>query len=213
MGQLQRGAKNLRILYARDWFAADPQASPALIRAMDDAAAQFSLLGASITLAPLPDYALYEAAASVILHAEALQAHTTLIRDHAALYGRPTLQCLAFGAAILPADLAAARLAQTRLTAAMLAAMNGYDLILLPTTLTPALPFSAFDGEKAVWTPMRTIPFNLTGQPALSFPAGFDGGLPLGAQLVGRMGDEDLICAAAHAYEQGTDPSAQKPPI
>ncbi len=211
LGQLQRGAQNLRLLYARDWFASDPQASPALIRAMDDAAAQFSLLGARITLAPLPDYATYEAAASVILHAEALDQHQALIRDHAPRYGRPTLQCLAFGAAILPQDLAAARDAQTRLTAAMQSAMAGFDLILLPTTLTPALPFSAFDGEKAVWTPMRTIPFNLTGQPALSFPIGFDNGLPLGAQLAGPIGDEDLICAAAHAFERSTDHSAQRP--
>jgi aspartyl-tRNA(Asn)/glutamyl-tRNA(Gln) amidotransferase subunit A len=93
----------------------------------------------------------------------------------------------------------------------MQSAMAGFDLILLPTTLTPALPFSAFDGEKAVWTPMRTILFNLTGQPALSFPIGFDNGLPLGAQLAGLIGDEDLICAAAHAFERSTDHSAQRP--
>ena len=208
---MQRGARGLRLLYARDWFAADPQATPALIRAMDDAAAQFSMLGATITLAPLPDYALYEAAASVILHAEALDAHRSLIRENSALYGRPTLQCLAFGAAITEPDLAAARMAQARLTAEMLTAMDGFDLVLIPTTLTPALPFSAFDGEKAVWTPMRTIAFNLTGQPALSLPIGFENGLPLGAQLVGRIGDEDLICAAAHAFERSTDPSAQRP--
>ena len=210
-GLLQRGARDLRLLYARDWFAGDPQASPALIRAIDDAAAQFTMLGAVVTLAALPDYALCQAAASVILHAEALKAHKTLIRDSAARYGRLTLQCLAFGAAITGADLLAARQTQTRLTAELLAAMEGYDLILLPTTLTQAPPFSAFDGETAVWTPMRTIPFNLTGQPALSFPAGFESGLPLAAQLVGRIGDEDLICAAAHAFERSTDHSTQHP--
>ena len=42
---LDRGARVLRIGYARDWFADDPQASPALIAAMDDAAAQFSMSG------------------------------------------------------------------------------------------------------------------------------------------------------------------------
>jgi len=34
----------------------------------------------------------------------------------------------------------------------------------------------------------------------------------LGAQLVGRIGDEDLICTAAHAFERSTDHSAQRPP-
>jgi aspartyl-tRNA(Asn)/glutamyl-tRNA(Gln) amidotransferase subunit A len=95
----------------------------------------------------------------------------------------------------------------------MLAAMEGCDLILTATTLTAALPFSAFDGEKAVWTPMRTIAFNLTGQPALSLPAGFENGLPLGLQLVGRAGDEDLLCAVGHAFERATDHSVQRPPL
>lgn len=203
----------LKIAYARDWFADDPQASKTLIRAMDAAASTLSLLGAQITLVTLPPYAPYEAAASVILHAEALEEHRALIRDHAGDYGRPTLQCLAFGAAIDADDVTMAREAQTRLTADMLAAMDGHDLILTATTLTPALPFSAFDGENAVWTPMRTIAFNLTGQPALSLPAGFENGLPLGMQLAGHYGDEDLLCMAGHAFERATDASVQRPPL
>lgn len=209
--QLNRGAKNLRIGYARDWFADDAQAAPALIRAMDDAAAAFSMLGATITPITLPAYAPYEAAGSVILHAEALHEHLTLIAENLPKYGRPVIQCLAFGAAITPEDLTRAREAQVKLTAEMLVAMEPYDLLITATTLTPALPFSAFDGEQAVWTPMRTIPFNVTGQPVLSLPIGFDGPLPLGMQIIARHGDEDLICAAAHAFERSTDHSAQRP--
>lgn len=211
-GRLGQGASGLTLGFARSWFAADPQASPAQVRALDEAASTLSLLGARIRLIELPDHALFEAAASVILHAEALDVHRAMIRDHAAAYGRPTLQCLAFGAAVEAADVAAARQAQARLSAQMLRAMDGCDLILTATTLTAALPFSAFDGDRAVWTPMRTIAFNLTGQPALSLPAGFENGLPLGLQLVGRIGDEDLLCAAGHAFERATDASAQRPP-
>lgn len=211
--RLDRGAEGLRIGYARDWFAQDPQASPALIRAMDDAAASFSMLGASITPVSLPDYGMFEAAGSVILHAEALTEHLSLIRDHLPRYGRPVLQCLAFGAAVDAEDVQRARMTQARLTQDMLAAMAPFDLVITATTLTPALPFSAFDGEKAVWTPMRTIPFNVTGQPVLSVPVGFDADLPLGMQIIGRRGDEDLICAAGHAFERATDHSVQRPPL
>ena len=91
--------------------------------------------------------------------------------------------------------------------------MAPFDLLISASTLTPALPFAAFDGEKAVWTPMRTIPFNVTGQPVLSLPIGFDNNLPLGMQIIGRKGCEDLICAAGHAFERATDHSVQRPPL
>lgn len=210
-GRIGQGVAGLRIGFARDWHADDPACSAGVLKALDDAAATFSMLGAEIRLLPLPDYRLYEDAASLILHHEALEVHRPLMRDHAARYGRPVLQCLAFGAAIDPQDLARATEARARLTASMAQAMAGVDLMLTAATLTPALPFSAFDGEKAVWTPMRTIPFNLTGQPALVLPAGFENGLPLGLQLVGRIGDEHLLCAAGHAFEGATDHSAQRP--
>jgi aspartyl-tRNA(Asn)/glutamyl-tRNA(Gln) amidotransferase subunit A len=211
--RLSRGATGLRIGYARNWFALDPQASPALISAMDDAAAEFSMLGTSITEMDLPDYALFEAAGSVILHAEALEGHRTLMRDHLPLYGRPIMQSLAIGAAVTAQDLIKAHQAKVTLTEELLLAMAPFDLLLTATALTPALPFSDFDGESPLWTPMRTIPFNVTGQPALSLPIGFDSGLPLGMQLIGRIGDEDLICATGHAFERATDHSVQRPPL
>jgi aspartyl-tRNA(Asn)/glutamyl-tRNA(Gln) amidotransferase subunit A len=210
---LSRGAAGLRIGYARSWFAQDPQASPALIRAMDDAAAQLSMLGASIVETDLPNYASFEAAGSVILHAEALEGHRSLLRHRQSSYGRPTLQSLAIGVAVDAQDLIRARQARVNLTEELLLAMAPFDLLLTATALTPALPFSAFDGESPLWTPMRTIPFNVTGQPALSLPIGFDSGLPLGMQLIGRIGDEDLICAAGHAFERATDHSVQRPPV
>jgi len=208
---LGQGVQNLRIGFARDWHASDAACSPAVLRALDDAAATLSMLGARITLLPLPDYQLYEDAASLLLHHEALEVHRPLMQDHAARYGRPVLQCLAFGAAIEAEDLARAQTARQRLTAAMDQAMAEVDLMLTAATLTTALPFSAFDGETAVWTPMRTIPFNLTGQPAITLPAGSDQGLPLSLQLVARKGDEDRLCAAAHAFEQATDHATLPP--
>ena len=203
----------MRVGFARSWFAEDPQTSPTVIRAMDEAAATLSMLGARLLLIDLPDYAPYEAAASVILHAEALAEHAVLLATRQAAYGRLTLQCLAIGAVVSDGDLGLARRAVRPLADTMTAAMANVDVVLTATTLGPALPFSAFDGEKAVWTPMRTIAFNVTGQPALSVPCGFENGLPLGMQLVARMGDEDLLCRVGHAFEQATDHAVQRPPL
>ena len=47
-----------------------------------------------------------------------------------------------------------------------------------------------------------TFPFNFTGQPAATVPAGFtDDGLPVGMQIVGRRMDDALVLRASAAFE------------
>ena len=210
-GLIGRDLRNLRIGYARSWFSNDSQTEPALITAMDAAVSQLSLLGARVEEIDPPSYFLFEAASSVILHAEALAVHRERLRTNCAFYGAPVLQSLAAGAAIDPGDVEKARRAARLLSQGLGISMTGFDALITTTTLTVAPPFSAFDGEKAAWTPMRTIPFNLTGNPALSVPIGFHAGLPYGMQIVGVAGAEDVICRIGHAFERATDHSVQHP--
>jgi aspartyl-tRNA(Asn)/glutamyl-tRNA(Gln) amidotransferase subunit A len=56
-----------------------------------------------------------------------------------------------------------------------------------------------------------TIPVNLAGVPVISIPCGFDAGLPLGLQIIGKHFDETTIYRVAHAFEQATDFHKQKP--
>jgi amidase len=52
-----------------------------------------------------------------------------------------------------------------------------------------------------------------TGLPAISVPIGFtDSGLPVGAQIVGRPGDDLGVLALAHAIEQATGTGLRRPP-
>ena len=212
-GLLGRDLRGLRIGYARAWFAGDPEAEPALVGAMDAAASQLSLLGARIEEIELPPYARFEATASLILQAEALAIHRLGLGDHPELYGRPARQTLAWGAAIAPGDVATARRAAQLLSQQLQRCLAGFDAAITATALSVAPPLSAFAQGKAVWTPMRTIAFNLTGNPALSLPIGFAGGLPYGMQIVGGLGDDDAICRIGFAFERATDASAQRPSL
>ena len=59
-----------------------------------------------------------------------------------------------------------------------------------------------------------TFAISLIACPAISVPCGFTrSGLPVGLQLVGARGREDLLLGAAALFEQATGLAAQQVPI
>ena len=89
------------------------------------------------------------------------------------------------------------------------AVMDSYDLLAMATV--PVEPFDRHaigpagtgqgDLSWLAWSP-ATYPFNLTGQPALSLPVGLTGaGLPVGVQLVGPVGADELVLSVARQAE------------
>ena len=60
--------------------------------------------------------------------------------------------------------------------------------------------------------PNFTMPFNLTGLPALSVSTGYgDGGLPVSMQIVGKPFAEATVFRAGHAYEKETAWRSKRP--
>jgi aspartyl-tRNA(Asn)/glutamyl-tRNA(Gln) amidotransferase subunit A len=60
--------------------------------------------------------------------------------------------------------------------------------------------------------PNFTMPFNLTGLPALSVCTGYGaGGLPVSMQIVGKPFQEATVFRAGHAYETATSWRATRP--
>jgi aspartyl-tRNA(Asn)/glutamyl-tRNA(Gln) amidotransferase subunit A len=94
-------------------------------------------------------------------------------------------------------------------------AFTKFDALITPTS--PTVPFKM--GEK-VDDPLQmylsdicTIPTNIAGLPAISIPAGFADGLPIGLQIIGKPFSEETILKIAYAYEQATDWHKRKPQI
>jgi aspartyl-tRNA(Asn)/glutamyl-tRNA(Gln) amidotransferase subunit A len=90
-----------------------------------------------------------------------------------------------------------------------------YDVIIGPTTPTPAFKLGEnIDDPLTMYAnDILTIPVNLAGVPGISVPCGFDNGLPLGLQIIGKHFDEATIYRVAHAYEQATEFHKQKPEL
>ncbi|MEO8969727.1 MAG: amidase family protein, partial [Solirubrobacteraceae bacterium] len=131
-----------------------------------------------------------------------------------------TRQMAAAGRAVVPSRRDAA-LTRARKTARqrILRLWDEFDVLLTPGTATTALPAEGGFGKPAPmavniagrFTPF-TAAFNLTGQPAITIPAGIGGdGLPLSVQLVGRPGAEDVLYSVAGQLEAAA-PWAQRRP-
>ena len=89
---------------------------------------------------------------------------------------------------------------------AVRARFESIDLLLTPTTPCTAFGADADAPEGCTdniisWM-SYTYPFNLTGQPAASIPAGFTAaGLPVGLQMVAKINHEPDLFRAAAAFE------------
>ena len=98
-----------------------------------------------------------------------------------------------------------------QLRAAYERALEGVDLLVLPTAPTKAHklpePDASRDEHMAPgFAPItNTAPFNPTGFPAMSVPVALSDGLPVGLMIVGRHGAERDIYRLAHAIEQASD--------
>ena len=106
-------------------------------------------------------------------------------------------------------------------------AFRRVDVIVTPVSI-PAptidecgLGVTEIDGQKVALRDARgsfwglgTVPFNVTGHPAISVCCGFtDLGQPLGIQIAGRPFDESTVLQVADAYETAARWHKRKPPL
>ncbi|GAA4879882.1 amidase [Actinomycetospora straminea] len=95
-----------------------------------------------------------------------------------------------------------------KLAGAYDAALADVDLLVMPTLPLRPTVRPAADARppeilaRALEMLGNTCPFDVTGHPAISVPAGLADGLPVGMMLVGRPFEDATVLRAAHAFEQ-----------
>ncbi|GAA3570523.1 MAG: Asp-tRNA(Asn)/Glu-tRNA(Gln) amidotransferase subunit GatA [Pseudomonadales bacterium] len=226
---LNEPLKGLKIGLPKEYFS--DQLSPAMEQTVRNAIAEYEKLGATVKEVSLPNANLAIAAYYVIAPAEA---SANLSRFDGVRYGyrcddpkdlmdlytrtreegfgdevkrRIMVGTYALSAGYFDAYYLKAQKVRRLIQQDFVNALKEVDVLMSPTCPSPAF----VKGEKTndpvqmYLEDIFTIAVNLAGLPALSLPAGFVDGLPVGLQVIGDYFAEARLLNAAHQYQQVTD--------
>lgn len=210
---LDGGVAGMRFGAPRGFFEGKEGLDPEMLAAFEKALDTLRELGATVETVELPEYDLFNAAGRIILTSEAFAIHEKNLQERPLDYSRYGMMRMSAGAGLTAMDLVQALRARMKLSEAV---NNGplasYDALLTVLTFTPAPRFDSMDPSEPPAHSIHSMPFNVTGNPALSMPTGFSsGGLPLSIQIVGRPFDDAKVLRIGQALETATGLSATRP--
>jgi aspartyl-tRNA(Asn)/glutamyl-tRNA(Gln) amidotransferase subunit A len=191
---------------------------PEVRAAVQTAAAVLGELGASVEEVSIPLTAHANAISSVLLAVEPASNQRDWVYNRLQDYGHDNRIGLLTGSLVPAQAYYKAQKLRTLLRQQVHDALRRYDALLMPTSgrVAPRLQDDQVITSKqtAGRLPfMRTNTFNLSSAPAVSVPCGFSsGGLPIGLQVGGLPGAEEMVLKVAHAYEQNTPWHTMRPP-
>ncbi len=223
---LGEGVAGLKVGIIRDYF--DDLAADEVKGAVADAVELLESLGMSVQELSVPYMEHVPMVQLVTARAENLSPAEPFLRTRPRDYS-PGLMNRQILALTLPAHAyVTAQRVRRLICEAFDRAFEQVDVIVSPAVSMPAetieeceqgyvetaggrIPLSDGRGTRGT---LCTIPFNVTGAPAVSVPCGFSSqGLPIGLQIAAPHFQEPTLLKVAHAYEQAAGWHARKPPV
>lgn len=235
---LSTNIKGLKIAVPKEFL--DEGVAPEVKESVQNALQMFELLGATWEEVSLPHLAYSDATYYIVANAEAsssLARYDGVRFGHRAEkyddmidlfkqsrsegFGEEVKRRLLMGTTVLSGEhnknyFQKAQKVRTLIRNDFAAAFEKFDLIIGPTTATPAFKLGEEMGDATTrhMNSRLLVSVNLAGLPAISVPCGFtEEGLPLGLQIIGNHFTEQTIYNAAYAYEQATNHHKKRPEI
>jgi len=210
--ELGKGVEGLRIGVVRHFFEQDHRASDATRAGIDAALDFFRKEGAEVRDITLSSAADYHAVGYLIMVTEAFTLHGPWMRERFMDYGELFRDRVSLAATVSGPDMIQATRRRHMLCREMAAAMENLDIIVSASQPGEAPRIDNVPKWANMEKPSFTMPFNVTGLPAISICTGFgEGGLPVAMQLAGKPFTEPTLFRAAHAYETATKWRARRP--
>ena len=191
---------------------------PDVADAVSAAASTLAELGADVEEVSIPLAAHANAISGALLAVEPAVNMRDWVRERIHDFGHDNRIGLLTGSLVPAQAYYKAQKLRTLLRNEVLVAFETYDVLAMPTSGRQAVPLTEDPPVTSKETSsrlsfMRTNTFNLASSPAISVPCGFGGrGLPVGLQIAGPPGGEEMVFRVAHAYEQNTDWHTMRPP-
>lgn len=212
--EIGESVKGLRVGVVRHFYEADNPISAAARDKIESCLLVMTELGAKITDLSLSPLNEYNACGNIILFTEAFAIHRPGFRDHFYSYGELFRDRIVLGALISGENYVQAQRRRRQLCIEMAEAMKDVDVLVTASQGGEAAPIDSVPKWATFEKPSFSIPFNVTGFPAISVCNGFgENGLPLAVQIVAKPHREALLLRVAHAYEQATSWRESRPDL
>jgi aspartyl-tRNA(Asn)/glutamyl-tRNA(Gln) amidotransferase subunit A len=190
-----------------------PFMHPAVLEAWGGAARQLEALGARIVPARLPEWYFGLAReVGMIIASEAYELHRAHIENRAQPINDAVRERVLSAAKLAPGEYAGMLREMAGRRRAFAEWFRDYDALLLPTVALPAPPLDEIE-EQAPIPAYLTRSVNYLGLCSLALPAGFDAGLPLSVQLVGRPFAEREILEIGKAFQEAAGHHRRRPAL
>ena len=209
---LGSGLNGVRIGVIRHFHQTDYPVAPATQQGIDNAVMVFRDRGAKVTdvtLSPLQDW---HACGSLISITERAAAYEEWARARLGDFGERVQRRLMLGAMVSGVDYVQAVRRRRELRAELQAAMAGLDVVITAGAPGEAPKMDAIPRWDLFDKPNFTMPFNVSGYPAICVCSGFGPlGLPVSLQIVGKPFQEAKVFQVADAFEKATGFRAARP--
>lgn len=208
---LQPGLAGIRLGVDPLWSSSGVE--PEVSRSVADAAGILAGAGAELREIRMPDARVLIEGWAVTCGVEAALAHQATFPSRRSEYGPVLAALLDKGRRSLALDYVALEHERQRYRAALQEVFASVDAVILPAMPFPPPPLAQLDAQDGAEPITFTAPFDYSGSPSVTVPAGFTSeGLPLAFQVVGPHCSEARLLRIAHQYELEGGRGPRHPP-